>query len=79
MNCSIAPSDLIQLNELLRVHESTAIKRAQNPKAEGLEMEYASRIMAVRKLFGIDGLSSTFKVPIYVPIELDKKPPDQDQ
>lgn len=78
MNCSIAPSELIQLNEFLRVHESTALKRATEPKAEGLEMEYASRIMAVRKMFGLDKISCTFKVPIFVPIE-SSTPPEAPQ
>jgi hypothetical protein len=70
---------LIMLNDLLRVHESTAMKRAQQPKAEGLEMEYASRIMAARKLFGLEGLSCTFKVPIFTAIEVEGQPSRQQQ
>lgn len=69
MNCSITAEELIRLNELARVHESTAIKRSEDPKSEGLEMEYASRLMAIRKLFGIETLSNTFRVPIFNPIE----------
>lgn len=58
--------ELFLLNDLLRIHESTALKRTQEKEPTGLEMEYATRIMRARDLLNMTGVGATFKVPQFV-------------